>query len=290
MPELRARLAPCADEASEPRERGPRLVELPEIAEADVVFLVLHGRPGEGGTLQAVLDAASVPYTGSGALGSALAMDKDVAKRLFEWAGVPTAAWRMWPAARAEVEALGWPLVVKPSNVGSTIGLTLAHAYAEVEPAVQQALRYDDEVLLEQFVPGRELTCGVLGERALAVGEIVPRHELFDYECKYTPGMSREIFPAELPEDVTRAVQAQALAVHRVLKLRDFSRVDFRLGADGTPRCLEANTLPGLTRTSLLPQSAAAAGVAFGELCETICRHALRRAARGNKVEVSKSR
>ena len=152
------------------------------------------------------------------------------------------------------------------------------------------AQQFDDEVLLEQFVPGRELTCGVLGDRALAVGEIIPSPELFDYECKYTPGMSREIFPADLPEEVSRAVQAQALAAHRALKLRDFSRVDFKLAADGTPCCLEANTLPGLTRTSLLPQSAAAVGVPFGELCETICRHALRRAARGNKVEVSKSR
>jgi D-alanine-D-alanine ligase len=274
----------------EERELGPRLVELPELAEADLVFPVLHGRPGEGGTLQAVLEAAGVPYAGSGPLGSALAMDKDIAKRLFQWAGVPTAPWRMWPAARAEIEALGWPLVVKPSKVGSTVGLTVAHTPGELEPAVEHALQYDDEVLLEQFVAGRELTCGVLGEHALAVGEIIPRHELFDYECKYTPGMSREVFPADLPEDVMRAVQAQALAAHRALKLRDFSRVDFRLAGDGTPCCLEANTLPGLTRTSLLPQSAAAAGISFGELCETICQHALRRAARGNKVGVWESR
>jgi D-alanine-D-alanine ligase len=276
--------------ALEQRELGPRLVELPTVAEADVVFLVLHGRPGEGGTLQAVLEAAGLPYTGSGPLGSALAMDKDIAKRLFQWAGVPTAPWCMWPAASSDVAALGWPLVVKPSKVGSTIGLTVVGSPAELEPAVETALQYDTEVLLEQFVPGRELTCGVLGERALAVGEIIPHHDLFDYECKYTPGMSREIFPADLPGDVTRAVQARALAAHRVLKLRDFSRVDFKLAADGTPYCLEANTLPGLTRTSLLPQSAAAAGIAFAELCETICRSALRRAGRGNKVEVSESR
>ena len=276
--------------ALEARELGPALIQLPEVADAEVVFLVLHGRQGEGGILQAVLDAAGVPYTGSGPLGSALAMDKDIAKRLFQWAGVPTAAWRMWPVGRADAEALGWPLVVKPSNVGSTIGLTVVRSYAELEPAVEHARQYDEEVLLEQFVPGRELTCGVLGERALAVGEIIPRHALFDYECKYTPGMSREVFPAELPEEMTRAIQAQALAAHRVLKLRDFSRVDFKLAGDGTPCCLEANTLPGLTRTSLLPQSAAAVGVTFGDLCETICQRALRRAARGNKVEVSRSR
>ncbi len=276
--------------ALEERELGPRLVELPEIARADVVFLVLHGRPGEGGTLQAVLEAAAVPYAGSGPLGSALAMDKDIAKRLFRWAGVPTAAWRMWPAGRAEIDALGWPLVVKPSKVGSTVGLSVVRSPGELQAAVEQALQFDDEVLLEQFVPGREVTCGVLGERALAVGEIIPRHELFDYECKYTPGMSREVFPADLPEDLTCTIQAHALAAHRALKLRDFSRVDFKLAADGTPCCLEANTLPGLTSTSLFPQSAAAVGITFAELCETICQRALRRAGRGNKVEVSESR
>ncbi len=268
----------------EERELGPRLVDLPEIAEADLVFLVVHGRPGEGGTLQALLEAAGIAYTGSGPLGSALAMDKDVAKRLLRWAGVPTAAWVMWPAATSDIEALGLPLVVKPSKVGSTVGLTLARARAEIEPAVETALRFDDEVMLERFIPGREITCGVLGDRSLAVGEILPSHDIFDYECKYTPGMSREIFPADLPGPVAAKVQSDALTVHRSLKLRDFSRVDFRLSPDGTPFCLEANTLPGLTQTSLLPQSAAAVGIDFAELCDTICRLTLRRTARRNKV------
>ncbi len=281
---------PAELRALEERELGPELVQLPEFGEADLVFLVVHGRPGEGGTLQALLDTAGIAYTGSGPLGSALAMDKDVAKRLFQWAKIPTAPWVMWPAPRGEIDRLGLPLVVKPSKVGSTVGLTVVRSPAGIEPAVETALRYDDEVMLERFVPGRELTVGVLGDRALAVGEIIPSHDVFDYECKYTPGMSREIFPADLPEPLGKEVQSLGLAAHRVLKLRDFSRVDFRLSPDGIPFCLEANTLPGLTGTSLLPQSAAAVGVDFGELCDTICRLTLRRAVPRNKVGASESR
>ena len=286
------RTPPTEDElkALEERELGPGLVELREITDAELVFLVLHGRQGEGGTLQALLEAAGIAYTGSGPLGSALAMDKDVAKRLFQWAEVPTAPWVVWPADQSAVDGLGFPLVVKPSKVGSTVGLTVVTRAPEIEAAVSLARRFDDEVLLESFIPGRELTCGVLGDRALAVGEIFPSHDIFDYECKYTPGMSREIFPADLPAPVAERVQALALAVHRALKLRDFSRVDFRLHPDGTPYCLEANTLPGVTATSLLPQSAAAVGIGFAQLCDTICRLTLRRAGRRNKVGASGSR
>jgi D-alanine-D-alanine ligase len=273
--------------AMQERELGPRLADLPEVTDADVVFLVLHGRQGEDGTLQAVLELTDVPYTGSGPLGSALAMDKDIAKRLFRSAGVATPDWLMWPAPREAIKGLGLPLIVKPSRVGSSVGLTVVRNLSEVEAAVDTASRYDDEVLLERFVDGRELTVGILGERALAVGEIIPRNEIFDYECKYTPGMSREIFPADLPKAVAGHVQELALKVHRALKLWDFSRVDFRLDSQGAPHCLEVNTLPGLTSTSLLPQSAAAVGVDFPSLCETACELALRRARRRNKVRVT---
>lgn len=265
------------------RELGPALVELPEIRDADLVFLVLHGLAGEGGEIQALLELAGVVYTGSGPLGSALAMDKDLAKRVCRHAGIPTPDWVMWPASRDEIERLGYPLVVKPSKTGSTVGTSVVRSYPEVEPAVAAALRYDDEVLLEAFLPGRELTVGVLGDRALTVGEIVPPGEIFDYEAKYTPGATREIFPAPIPDYLAGTVKGLALAAHRALKLRDFSRVDFRLDSEGRPCFLEANTLPGLTSTSLLPQSAAASGIGFAELCETICRLALSRGAR-NKV------
>lgn len=259
------------------------LLDTPAVRDAEVLFLALHGGRGEDGTLQHLLDLAGLRYTGAGALASALAMDKDLAKQLFERAGVPVADWLMVSPARgvgAEItadvveRALGWPVVVKPSKQGSTVGLTVVQHPAGLGFAIQEALRHDDEVMLERFIPGRELTVGILGNEALAVGEIIPRHELFDYECKYTPGMSEEIFPADLPITVAGDVQRLALAAHQALKVTGYSRVDFRLTPDGRLFCLEVNTLPGMTATSLLPQSARAMGIEFGELCERICREA----------------
>jgi D-alanine-D-alanine ligase len=259
-------------------ERGLLLSGLGNLAvvrEAEVLFLALHGGRGEDGTIQNLLDVVGVPYTGSGALGSAMAMDKDVSKRLFRQAGVPTADWAMAPLPRAQAEAaFGFPLVVKPSKQGSTVGLTVVKAAREYDAAVELAGRYDDEVMVERFVPGRELTVGVLEGQALAVGEIIPRHEIFDYECKYTPGMSEEIFPADLPAAVAGECQRLALLAHGALKLGGYSRVDFRLTPGGEALCLEVNTLPGMTATSLLPQSARAAGIEFPDLCERICRTA----------------
>jgi len=249
------------------------LARIPNVREADVLFLSVHGGRGEGGTLQAVLDVIGVPYTGSGPLGSALAMDKDLSKRLFRAAGVPVPAWFMTPVGPEDVTtALGWPVIVKPSNGGSTIGLTLVRSAKGLDQAVELAARYDRAVMVEQFIPGRELTVGVLGDVPLPVGEIVPKHELFDYECKYTPGMSEETFPARLDSRLTRQLQELALTAHRALKLGGYSRIDFRLSPEGDIFCLEANTLPGMTRVSLLPQAARAAGIDFPVLCERICR------------------
>jgi D-alanine-D-alanine ligase len=263
----------AALDAQERRFLSEDLATLPVIRGADVLFLCLHGGRGEGGTLQALLDVVGVPYTGSGALGSALAMDKDLSKQLFRAAGVPVPAWFMAPVRPEDVtNALGWPVIVKPSKQGSTIGLTLVKQAVDLGPALALAARHDDEVMVEQFIPGRELTVGVLGDLPLPVGEIVPRHELFDYECKYTPGLSEETFPAALPAPVARRLQEYALTAHRALKLGGYSRVDFRLSPDGDIFCLEANTLPGMTALSLLPQAARAAGIAFPELCERICK------------------
>ena len=253
------------------------LLATPALQEADVTFLCLHGGRGEDGTLQHLLEMAGLRYTGSGAIGSGLAMDKDIAKRLFLASDVSTAPWLMWstgderPSASMVDAALGWPIVVKPSKQGSTVGLSVVQDAATLVPALEEAARHDDEVMLETFIAGRELTVGILGERALAVGEIIPKHELFDYECKYTPGMSQEIFPADIPEETTREAQRLALLAHRALKLSGYSRVDFRLTAQNRLYCLEVNTLPGMTATSLMPQSAAATGIGFPELCEMIC-------------------
>jgi D-alanine-D-alanine ligase len=253
------------------------LANLAAVRDADVLFLALHGGRGEDGTIQTLLEMVGVPYTGSGRLGSAMAMDKDISKRLFQAAGVPTAPWVMAPAARDRVgHEFGWPLVVKPSKQGSTVGLSVVKDPSEYEPAVSLAQKYDDEVMIEQFVPGRELTVAVLQGRALAVGEIIPRHEIFDYECKYTPGMSEEIFPADLSPELTEECRRLGLLAHEALKLGGYSRVDFRLTPEGELFCLEVNTLPGMTATSLLPQSAKAVGIEFPELCEQICRVARR--------------
>jgi D-alanine-D-alanine ligase len=254
----------------------PNLTSMKEIKDAEVVFLGLHGGQGEDGTIQALLDMARVKYTGSGHLASALAMDKDLSKKLFRAAEVNTADWLMAPATIEQVEGmLGMPVVVKPSKEGSTVGLTLVKKREDLLAAIREASKYDDEVMIERFVPGRELTVGVLGTVALPVGEIIAKHEIYDYECKYTAGMATEEFPAKLSPEATGRVQQQALAAFKALKLGGCARIDFRLTTEGEFYCLEANTLPGMTELSLIPQGAAAMGISFPELCERIVKLAL---------------
>lgn len=256
------------------------LGELPVVRDADVLFLALHGGQGEDGTIQAVLDVVGRPYTGSGHLASALAMDKDLSKRLFRTHGLAVPRWLMGRVGVAEAAGLGWPLIVKPSKQGSTVGLSVVRGPEDLPAAYDLAAAYDDEIMVEEFIPGRELTVAVLGDQALPVGEIFPEHEVFDYECKYVAGMAREEFPAELDGSAAREAQVAALTAHRALKLGSYSRIDFRLSPAGDILCLEANTLPGMTATSLVPQAARAAGIEFPDLCEQICRLALERGNR----------
>jgi D-alanine-D-alanine ligase len=270
------------------RESLPKLVKnIPSPEQADVVFLGLHGGYGEDGTIQALLDVVGVPYTGSGHLASAIAMDKDVSKHLFRNAEVPTARWVLLRgSARAResekaIKALGMPLIVKPSKQGSTVGLSIVKKESELTAAITEAFRFDDEVLVEEFIPGRELTVSILGGEALPVGEIIPKHEIYDYECKYTPGMAVEEFPAKLSRAETDRVQELARRAFAALKLRGCARIDFRMTPEGEFYCLEANTLPGMTGTSLVPQAAAAAGVTFPELCDRIVRLALEAGGQG---------
>ena len=261
---------------------------LPSLANADIVFLGLHGGAGEDGTIQALLDLAGIPYTGSGHLASALAMDKDLSKQLFVRNEVRTAEWTMaapeWASdqgkgGRSKLEAaikrLSLPVVVKPSKQGSTVGLSVVKQASELAGAIAEAFQYDDEVMIERFIPGRELTVGILGDEALPVGEIIPKHEIYDYECKYQAGMAVEEFPAKLDQALTTSIQELARRAFRALKLRGYARIDFRMTDAGEFYCLEANTLPGMTQTSLIPQAAAAAGISFPELCERIVRVAL---------------
>lgn len=248
-----------------------------QLGDQDLLFLALHGGTGENGTLQTLLDLAELRYTGSGRVGSAVAMDKDLSKRLFRAAGVPTADWLMAPVDAATVaDTLGFPVIVKPSQQGSTVGLSKVSRAEDLQPAIELALRYDREVMIERFVAGRELTVGVLGDQPLAVGEIVlGQSGVFDYTSKYQPKGAVEVFPAEVYAEITEEARRLALAAHRALKLDGYSRADFRLDAEGRLWCLEVNTLPGMTATSLLPQSAAAMGIDFDELCERICQLAL---------------
>lgn len=251
-------------------------------------FLALHGGAGEDGRVQGLLEMTGIPYTGTGVLGSALAMDKDMAKRLLRLAGVPTADWLMAPVEFREVEALlGWPVIVKPSKQGSTVGLTLVDDAPALAAAIQLAHQFDDEVMIEKFIAGRELTGPVLGDRPLTVGEIILKGDIFDYEAKYQPGGAKEIFPADLSAELTAEVQRLSCLAHRVLKLSGYSRADFRLDSEGRLWCLEVNTLPGLTAMSLVPQAAAAQGMSFDSLVDQICRHALSKASMTNAAPSS---
>lgn len=265
------------------------LASEPVVRQADVVFLALHGGAGEDGTVQTLLETGGVPYAGSGPVGCALAMDKDLTKRLLRDAGIPTPDWVVvGPDGQRNDDGgggadaatrLGLPLVVKPVSGGSSVRLALARTEAESVRAQADAAGAGDAVMCEAYVEGREFTVGVLDGEALPVVQIEPARELFDFDCKYEDGMARETAPAPISAELTAALQAAAVRVHRLLGLRHFSRVDFMVDADGTAWCLEANALPGLTRNSLLPKAAAAAGIAFPALCERICRLGVRRGA-----------
>ena len=269
------RLPPGEAEAHEPQL--PAIVASAGLEDLDLMFLAMHGGIGEDGTIQGLLELAGIPYTGSDALGSALAMDKDVAKRLFLAAGVPTPRWLMIPVTPEQVDQqTGFPVIVKPNGQGSTVGLSLVTDRSRLDGAIDLAAGFGGQVMVEQYIPGRELTVGILDGVALAVGEIIPETgDIFDYTAKYQSGGAQEIFPADLSERDAERVRELGLAAHRALKLASYSRVDFRMDPDGGLWCLEANTLPGLTAGSLLPKSAAAVGISFPELCERICRAGL---------------
>ncbi len=265
--------APPPHEALDALDEGHTvaLTRDPALRDVDVFFLALHGGSGEDGTIQALLDVADVAYTGSDRLGCSLAMDKEVSKRLLRDAGVPTPAWLSGEPTPDEIEeALGLPVIVKAAGGGSSLRLLLAHDRGELDAAIEESKGFHDVVLFEEYIRGRELTVGIVGDQPLPVGEIVPSHEIFDYECKYQPGLADEIFPADIPPGLAATLQELALRAHHALRLRDFSRVDFIVDRDGTPWCLEANSLPGMTANSLLPKAARAAGMDFSRLCDRI--------------------
>ncbi len=245
----------------------------------EVVYIALHGGYGENGQLQAMLEVAQIPFTGSGSLASALGMDKHFSKVLFEKAGVPTAPWKTLTAPSEDYQdflaTYGLPVVVKPNGQGSSVGLKIVHKEADLPEAIRTAFRHGDSVLLEQYIPGREMTVAVLGREALPVIEIIPEHGVYDYECKYQKGKSQYIVPAEIPEETTHMLQQYARKAFQALGCRHYARVDFRLAEDERAFCLEVNTLPGMTPTSLVPKAARAVGYDFPGLVEKIVQLAL---------------
>lgn len=249
----------------------------------DVVFICLHGRYGEDGTVQGLLELLDLPYVGSGVLASALAMDKVASKHVFAGCGVPTPEYvvvrRGRPWREEDVAAaVGERCVVKPASEGSAIGVSIVHDPSELREAIETAFRYDDVVLVERFIAGTEVTVGVLGTSApfaLPTLEIVPEHEFYDYESKYVPGMSRHIIPARIPEAARKRCEELAVAAHEALGCSGVSRTDIIVEPDGRAWVLEVNTIPGMTRTSLLPDAARAAGIEFPELCALLVGYAL---------------
>lgn len=247
---------------------GPGVLEICE--HADMAFLALHGGNGENGQLQATLDMYGIPYTGSGYIGSALAMDKELTKSLLLQSGIGTARGRVF--RRGEKCDIPLPCVVKPCSGGSSVGTAIVREEKELEDALEAAFACEERVLVEQYISGRELTVGVLDGRAMSVIEIIPHNGFYDYKNKYQAGFTEELCPAPLTPQETEKVQRAAEAVFRALHLQVYARADFILDASGALFCLEANTLPGMTPTSLIPQMAAAEGMSYGELCEEILR------------------
>jgi D-alanine-D-alanine ligase len=257
----------------------------------DFAFILLHGLFGEDGTVQGLLELLGIPYQGSGVLGSALAMDKNLAKEIYRLHGLPVADWKMvdvhkGPMAAELIECLGLPLVVKPICQGSSIGMTIARTEAELAGGIETAFSHDSRVMVEQFVVGREITAGVLGNAdpvPLPLIEIIPGegHAFFDYHAKYQPGASREICPAPIDGDLAARAQQYGVAAHRALQLRGYSRTDMILTAEGRLVLLETNTIPGMTATSLFPQAAAAYGLSFPALLEKLIELGMEKKQKG---------
>ncbi|MBQ7919582.1 MAG: D-alanine--D-alanine ligase [Lachnospiraceae bacterium] len=247
---------------------GPNVIRLCQ--EAEVVFMALHGANGEDGKIQACFDLMGICYTGTDYVSSAIAMDKSLAKELFYQHGIPTPAGIHLSKGEEDPMSVPFPCIVKACNGGSSVGVAIANDENEYENAKAEAFCYDDDVVIEQFIKGREFSIGVIDGKALPIIEIAPLVGFYDYKNKYQAGSAVETCPAQLPADVTEKMQKTAEKVFKVLRLKNYARMDFMMDKDYNFYCLEANTLPGMTPTSLLPQEAAAVGMDFTQLCEKI--------------------
>jgi D-alanine-D-alanine ligase len=251
---------------------GKNVIEICRFA--DIVFNALHGDIGENGKLQAVFDVYGIKYTGTGYVGSLLAMDKYISKQLIRNNVILTSDWNRFKGGAVSVsdvaDGIGFPCVVKPLGCGSSVGVSIVRDAGELERAVTEANRFEDCFIIEKYIAGRELSVGILDGKTLPPIEIIPNEGFYNYINKYQIGLTKEICPADLPDDVNESLLRSAEFVHNVLLLGDYSRIDYMLDDANNAYVLEANTLPGMTPTSLLPQMAAAVGISYNDLCEKI--------------------
>jgi D-alanine-D-alanine ligase len=259
------------------------VINSPLFDDVDIAFLALHGVWGEDGTIQSLLELRGIKYTGSKVLASSLGMDKVMTKIMLKYSGVETPKW-ITAVKGFDIKNIldeisnnfGYPCVIKPNDQGSTIGLTICGEADKVEEAINKALNLSSKALIEEYIPGRELTVAVLEQQALPVLEIKPKHTYYDYECKYTSGMSEYEVPAKISDSTAEFLQKQAVKAFNAIGCESYSRIDFRVTPDGNAFCLEINTLPGMTSTSLVPKMAKAAGISFEELISRIIKHSLK--------------
>ncbi|MDL2301161.1 D-alanine--D-alanine ligase [Lachnospiraceae bacterium OttesenSCG-928-D06] len=250
---------------------GPNVLKICEMA--DVVFLALHGANGEDGKIQACFELMGIPYTGTDYVSSAIAMDKGISKDLFLAHGIQTPAGIRLKKGEKEPVQIPLPCIVKASGGGSSVGVYIVNKEEEYEEAKKAAFSYGEEIIIEQYIKGREFSVGVMNQKALPVIEIAPKQGFYDYKNKYQEGSSIETCPADLSQEKTRELQQTAERVFQALRMKNYARMDFMMNEQGEIFCLEANSLPGMTRTSLLPQEAAAIGISFEDLCEQIMEY-----------------
>jgi D-alanine-D-alanine ligase len=256
--------------------------QLKEFSSADLVFIALHGKWGEDGTVQSFLDLMNLKYTGSGVLASAIGIDKNLSKVIVKHYGVVTPEWALISkdCSREDlykaVESVGLPCIFKPNDQGSTIGFSLVQNIDEIQNAFNEASKFSNQILIEQYIKGRELTVSILGDIALPIVEVKPKHQLYDYECKYTKGMTQYFCPADLNEEITKEIQQKALVAFNACKCKVFGRVDFILDENNVPYFLEINTIPGMTDLSLVPMAAKAVGIDFNSLISKIIELSLK--------------
>ena len=256
---------------------------LDHITNKDIVFNALHGGSGENGDLQSILELNNIIYTGSNSKASKICMDKHVSKLVTQSEGINTPDWILYKDAKFTKQKLfkandnrfSYPYIVKPNNEGSTMGIAKVDNEDQLDLAISLALEFSKEIIMEEYISGREITVGILGNRTLPIVEIFPKKDFFDYECKYLEGMSEYKVPAKISKDITSKIQKDALAIHEAIGCRHYSRIDFILDKKGQHHFLEINSLPGMTSTSLLPMAAKNAGVEFDQLIDLILNMAL---------------